>query len=181
MHKPVFVIKWSAPTTIIMAAQLFVLCALCMSLISVGLTSSSTISLLPPSHHIYQSASVGWIGNGRITGHTVVAIMNAITGAMCIWYGYYRKLKPIKLVTLTMGVQFLMSAALNAGIAVLVAKGGYWHLAGFVLVTGMVLSAAATSVVFVILQAQLTELGIALDRYIINGRHEHEKAQQSPD
>lgn len=114
-------------------------------------------------------------------GHTVVAIMNVITGGMCIWYGYYRKLKPIKLVTITMGIQFLMSAALNAGIAVLVASGGYWHLAGFVLVTGMVLSAAATSVVFVILQAQLTELGIALDRYIINGRYEHEKTHQSTD
>lgn len=167
-------LNFSTPVFVVLISQVIIVAIMALNLLSLSPYAMGTIEHLPPTTFLYFGEDVSWIGAGRTISHVITAIMNFIISAMCIWYSIGRKVKIIRFITATVGVQFALSSVVNLTLAGVLALGSWWHVATFASTILMTVSAVATAVVFMMLISHLKHLGDAHDKMIEQIGHSDE-------
>lgn len=137
-------------TYVVLAIEAFVLTAMIGGFITLGQEAHQSIATLPAEGTLYGTIDVAWIGWGRNVGHAVSMFMNLLIGTLLIGYGVARNKLSIRFITISVGIQLLLSAALNATMIGLISIGGWWHIAALVVALLMGLSAVSSALVFVL-------------------------------
>lgn len=164
------------PFLLILMLQAVMLVTLGYSAFSLSPIEQGNIEHLPPLSFLYGAMDATWIAAGRAIAHAIAGAANVVIAVMCIWYAVGRKIRVIRYITLTIGTQFLVSAAVNICISGLITYGSWWHVAAIVTSMMMAMSAVATVVMFVLAFKHLQKLGLAHDAYVDQllkgGQHE---------
>lgn len=137
-------------TYLVLALEVFALTALIGGFVILSQESQHSIAALPAVGTLYGTIDVSWIGWGRDVGHGLSALMNLVIGTLIFGYGLKRTKVAIKFIATAVGVQFILSALLNATMIGVINIGGWWHIAALVTVMMKGLSAVASALIFLI-------------------------------
>lgn len=174
MSKQLLVFRWSTTFFVVVLFQVLALMLLVTGTIDTIGSSIAVIQSLPPINFLYVAAGSSWIGAGMAAALFGVGILHIVVAALTVSYGFGRKFKLIRYVTVTMGFHVLMLSASAISCAGVVVYGGMWHLIAFITLSLALFSAAATGVIFLISHKAMRLVGDEHDRQIIVIRQESE-------
>lgn len=154
------------PLFVVLIVQAALLVTLAVNAFTLSPFEQGTLQHLPPFSFIYAAADAAWIAAGRSIAHLLTASTNIVIAVLCVWYGVNRTIKIVRYIVISVGMQFLASAAVNLSVAAVITYGSWWHVVAMVTTLLMAVSAVATAVTFGLVFKRLRALGLAHDAYV---------------
>jgi hypothetical protein len=133
---------------------------------SIDSTTFERVNAIQPVQNNYNVLNLGFIGWGRDIGHGIAFLCSLLIGSRMITYGKSRTHEVTRFYSTALGVQILMSAALNLVLVGLVWFGGWWHLLSLLVSVIEAGSLIVTSAIMLIYWGSLANLAEKQDTMV---------------